>query len=65
MSQRREVGVLTKRGFIDVNKMAIRVPKIFSEKLSGAKIQRIIFLIMKDLSQFSDEKILEFVKRAR
>ena len=57
--------MLNKRGFIDVNKMAIRVPKVFSEKLSGAKIQRIIFLIMKDLSQFSDELILEFVKRTR
>ncbi len=57
--------MLTKRGFVDVNKMAERVPKVFSEKLSGAKIQRIIFLIMKDLTQFSDEQILEFVKRPR
>jgi len=57
--------MLTKRGFIDVNKMALRVPKIFSEKMSGATRQRIIFLIMKDLSQFSDELILEFVKRER
>jgi len=57
--------MLTKRGFIDVNKMAIRVQEIFAVPLMSAKVQRIIFLIMKDLSQFSDEKILEFVKRTR
>ena len=57
--------MLTKKGAIDVNKMAIRLQKIFPKKLRMAAVARIIFLIMKDLSQFSDELILEFVKRER
>ena len=57
--------MLNKKGSIDVNKMAVRLQKIFPKKLRMAAVARIIFLIMKDLSQFSDELILEFVKRPR
>jgi len=57
--------MLTKKGFIDVNKMAVRLQKIFPKKFMIAIVQRIISLTMKDLSQFSDELILEFVKRPR
>jgi len=57
--------MLTKKGAIDVNKMAIRLQKIFPKKLRIVAVARIIFLLMKDLSQFSDELILEFVKRPR
>jgi len=57
--------MLTKKGAIDVNKMAIRLQKFFPMKMSPALATRIIFLLMKDLSQFSDELILEFVKRPR
>jgi len=57
--------MLTKKGAIDVNKMALRLQKIFPKKLRMAAVARIVFLVMKDLSQFSDELILEFVKRPR
>ena len=57
--------MLNKRGFIDVNRMTLRVQEVFSMPLMSATVQRIIFLIMKDLSQFSDELVLEFVKRER
>jgi len=57
--------MLNRKGFVDVNKMANRVQEIFSMPLQVAKVQRIIFLVMRDLSQFNDEQILEFVKRER
>ena len=57
--------MLNKRGFIDVNKMAIRLQKIFPQKFMMSTVQRIISLTMKDLSQFSDELVLAFVKRQR
>jgi len=60
-----ELDVLTKKGLINVNSMAVRLQKIFPNKPMIGVVQRIIFLIMKDLSLFSDELILEFVKRPR
>jgi len=60
-----EVDVLNKRGFIDGDKLAVRLQKIFPVPMMGSKVQRIIFLIVKDLRQFSDVQILEFMKRER
>ena len=57
--------MLNKRGFIDGNKLADRLQKIFPVPMMASKVQRIIFLIMKDLSQFSDVQILEYMKRER
>jgi len=45
--------------------MAVRLQKIFPCKLAIAVAARVISLTMKDLNQFSDELILEFVKRWR
>jgi len=65
MAKNKSTNMLTKRGFIDVNKMAVRLQKIFPCKLAIAVAARVISLTMKDLNQFSDELILEFVKRWR
>lgn len=54
-----------KKGLIDVNKMAIRLQSTFPKKLTIASVQRIIFLIMKDLDWFNDQLVLEFVRRGR